>query len=76
MRTIALRLTGTEASKAELEEDGEEVEGMVTNVSKLRDIIMQATKVSSNGFKGFDILKDNGAYKSTYEIPRIVRYDT
>lgn len=68
MRTIALRLTGTEASKAELEEDGEEVEGMVTNVSKLRDIIMQATKVSSNGFKGFDILKDNGAYKSTYEI--------
>ena len=68
MRTIALRLTGTEASKAELEEDGEEVEGMITNVSKLRDVIMQATKVSSNGFKGFDILKDNGAYKSTYEI--------
>ena len=68
MRTIALRLTGTEASKAELEEDGEEVEGMITNVSKLRDTIMQATKVSSNGFKGFDILKDNGAYKSTYEI--------
>ena len=68
MRTIALRLTGTEASKAELEEDGEEVEGMITNVSKLRDVIMQATKVKSNSFKGFDILKDNGAYKSTYEI--------
>lgn len=68
MRTIALRLTGTEASKAELEEDGEEVEGMITNVSKLRDVIMQATKVGSNNFKGFDILKDNGAYKSTYEI--------
>lgn len=68
MRTIALRLTGTEASKAELEEDGEEIEGMITNVSKLRDVIMQATKVESNNFKGFDILKDNGAYKSTYEI--------
>lgn len=68
MRTIALRLTGTEASKAELEEDGEEIEGMITNVSKLRDVIMQATKVEKNGFKGFDILKDNGAYKSTYEI--------
>lgn len=68
MRTIALRLTGTEASKTELEEDGEEVEGMITNVSKLRDVIMQATKVGKNNFKGFDILKDNGAYKSTYEI--------
>ena len=68
MRTIALRLTGTEASAEELEADGEEVEGMIKNVSKLRDVIMQATKVDSNNNKGIDILNDVGAYKSTYDI--------
>lgn len=68
LRTIALRLTGTSASKAELEANGEEVEGMITNVSKLRDVIMQATKVEANGFKGFDILTDVGSYKTPYEI--------
>ena len=68
MRTIALRLTGTEASAEELEADGEEVEGMIKNVSKLREVVMQATKVDSNNNKGIDILNDVGAYKSTYDI--------
>lgn len=68
MRTIALRLTGTKAAKEELEELGEEADGVITTTSKLRDTIMSATKVSKNGFKGFDILDENGNYKSTYEI--------
>ena len=68
MRTIALRLTGTKASAEELEADGEEIEGMIQNVSKLRDVVMQATKVDSNNNKGIDILNDVGAYKSTYDI--------
>lgn len=68
MRTIALRLTGTAASAEELEADGEEIDGMIQNVSKLRDVIMQATKVDSNNNKGIDILNDVGAYKSTYDI--------
>lgn len=68
IRTIALRLTGTKEAKAELEEMGEETEDVITTQSKLRDTIMSATKVASNGFKGFDILDDNGNYKSTYEI--------
>ena len=68
LRTIALRLTGTKAAKEELESLGEDTENVATTVSKLRDTIMSATKVSSNSFKGFDILDENGNYKSTYEI--------
>lgn len=68
MRTIALRLTGTKTAKEELEEMGEETENVITTQSKLRDTIKEATAVASNEFKGFDILDDNGNYKSTYEI--------
>ena len=58
----------TEEAKAELAELGEETDGVVTTMSKLRSTILAATKVGSNGFKGFDILDENGNYKSTYEI--------
>lgn len=68
LRTISLRLTGTKSAKEELEEMGEDTDTLITTQSKLRDTIKQATAVASNGFKGFDILDDNGNYKSTYEI--------
>lgn len=68
MRTISLRLTGTKAAKAELEELGEETDNVITTVSKLRETIMSATKAASKDGRGFDILDDNGNYKSTYEI--------
>lgn len=68
LRTISLRLRGTEAAKRELEESGEEVEDYTVGVSKLQDQIKGFTKVSSNDFKGFDILTQSGDYKSTYEI--------
>lgn len=68
MRTIALRLTGTKSAKETLEELGEDTDAMLTTQSKLRDTIKEATAVASNNFKGFDILDDNGNYKSTYEI--------
>lgn len=68
MRTIALRLTGTKSAKEALEELGEDTDAMLTTQSKLRDTIKEATAVASNNFKGFDILDDNGNYKSTYEI--------
>ena len=68
MRTIALRLTGTNVAVQQLSDMGEETEGVITTVSKLRDTIMSATKVASNGFKGIDILDKNGNYKSTAEI--------
>lgn len=58
----------TKSAKEELEEMGEETENVITTQSKLRDTIKEATAVASNGFKGFDILDENGNYKSTYEI--------
>lgn len=68
LRTISLRLVGTEEAKQELSDLGEETDGMITTVSKLRDTIMDATKPASSDGKGFDILDSNGNYKSTYEI--------
>ena len=68
LRTISLRLVGTEEAKQELSDLGEETDGMITTVSKLRDTIMDATKAASSDEKGFDILDSNGNYKSTYEI--------
>lgn len=68
LRTISLRLVGTEEAKQELSDLGEETDGMITTVSKLRDTIMDATKAASKDGKGFDILDSNGNYKSTYEI--------
>ena len=56
----------TEEAKEQLEELGEEA--VTITQSKMRDVIMAATKVESNDFQGFDILDENGNYKSTYEI--------
>jgi len=68
MRVLSLRLTGTKVAVQQLQDLGEETENVATTVAKLRDTIMSATKVASNGFAGFDILTENGNYKSTYEI--------
>ena len=69
MRTIALRITGTEEAKAELEELGEDTSDFVVQTaSKSQAAIKNFTKVASNNFQGFDILDDNGNYKSTYDI--------
>lgn len=58
----------TKEAEQTLTDLGEDTEGVITTVSKLRETIMSATAVASNGFKGFDILDENGNYKSTYEI--------
>jgi len=69
IRTIALRITGTKEAKEELEDLGEDTEDFVVQTaSKMQDKIKTFTKVASNNYKGFDILDDNGNYKSTYEI--------
>ena len=64
----------TKEASDQLEELGEDTDGVITTVSKLRDTILSATKVASNGFKGFDILDENGNYKSTYEIKILSPY--
>lgn len=68
IRTISLRLVGTEAAKQELESIGEETDDVITTTSKLRDTILSATAAATNDGKGFDIFDSNGNYKSTYEI--------
>ena len=65
LKTISLRLSGT--SVQDMQEAGEEVDGLITTQSKLRQTILDATKVASNNYKGFDILNDDGTYKTTYE---------
>ena len=68
IRTIALRLTGTKEAAEELEEMGEDTSDMIMSQSKMRELIMNATKVASNNYQGFDIQDELGRYKSTYEI--------
>ena len=73
IRTIALRLTGTKQAKTQLEELGEDIgekllSGNITEKDKMRDLIMNATRVASNNYQGFDIQDELGRYKSTYEI--------
>lgn len=63
LKVLSMRIRGT---KTDLEEAGEETEGMIENTSKLRDKVMALTNVDGKG--GVDILTDTGAYKSTYQI--------
>ena len=67
LRTIALRITGTDAAKEELEELGESVDDfVVTTTSKLNKQVMDLTKTTKKA--GISLLDDNGNYRSTYEI--------
>lgn len=67
LRTIALRITGTEAAKEELQELGEDVgDFVVTTTSKLNEQVKSLTKTA--GKDGISLLDDNGNYRSTYEI--------
>lgn len=68
MRVISLRLTGTSQAKQELSELNEDTDGVITTVSKLRETIMNATKVASNGYKGVDLFDKNGNYRSTASV--------
>lgn len=69
LRTISLRISGTKAAKEELESLGEDTSDfIVQTVAKSQETIKNFTKVASNNFEGFDILDDNGNFKSTYEI--------
>ena len=67
LRTIALRLTGTEAAREELASLGEDVDDFViTTASKLDQQIKDLTK-TQDGF-GVSLLDMNGNYRSTYEV--------
>ena len=68
LRTISLRIVGTEAAKNELSDLGEDVDDYVIRTkAKKREIIKQYTATASNK-EGVDILDSNGNYLNTYEI--------
>ena len=58
LKILSMRLRGTEAK--DLEELGEDTEGLISNTGKLRDTIQDLTNV--------DIMADDGDFKSTYEM--------
>lgn len=69
IRTISLRITGTEEAKNELKALGEEVDDYVVQTSsKMQKQIKDFTAVESNNFKGVNILDENGNYRNTYQI--------
>jgi TP901 family phage tail tape measure protein len=68
IRTVALRIMGTEVAQDELKNLGEEIDSYVTMTSsKKRDIIKKYTATASNK-EGVDILDENGNYKNVYNI--------
>lgn len=69
IRTIALRIAGTEEAKQTLQDMNEDVSDFVVQTqSKTRDIIKDYTAVASNAYQGVDVLDSNGNLRSTYEI--------
>lgn len=69
VRTISLRIAGTEQAKDELSDMGEDVDDFVVRTrSKTDEIIKAYTAVASNNYKGVSVLDDNGNLRSTYSI--------
>ena len=67
LKVMSLRLRGSSANAvSDLEDMGEETDGVITSTSKLRDAIMSLTNVSGQG--GFDIMADEDTFKSTYDM--------
>lgn len=62
-KTVTMRIRG---AKTELEEAGLETEYMAESTASLRDAIKGLTNV--DGLGGFDIMKDEKTFKSTYDI--------
>lgn len=63
IKVLSMRIRGT---KTDLEDAGEETDGMIENTAKLREQIKALTTVDGNG--GVDILTESGEFRSTYDI--------
>lgn len=68
IRTIALRIAGTEEAKKELEDAGDDVaDYIVGTASKTQRTIQNFTKTEANPL-GVDVLDENGNLRNTYDI--------
>lgn len=63
LKVVSMRIRGV---KSELEEAGEDTDGVVTNTAKLQEKIKALTNIDGSG--GIDILTNTGEFKSTYDI--------
>lgn len=73
IRTISLRISGTEEAKNEIADMGEDVDDFVVQTkSKTDQIIRDYTAVASNSYKGISVLDQNGNLRSTYDINKCV----
>lgn len=63
IKVLSMRLRGAETDLAGM---GESTDGVIKSVSTLRSTIEALTAVNGRG--GFDIMLDDGTFKSTYEI--------
>lgn len=69
VRTISLRISGTEEAKDEIKDMGEDVDDFVVRTkSKTDKIIRDYTAVASNAYKGVSVLDANGNLRDTYDI--------
>lgn len=69
IRTISLRIAGTEEAKKQLSDLGEDVEDYVVQTSSKTDaLIRKYTAVASNQGKGVSVLDNNGNLRDTYDI--------
>ena len=62
LKTVSMYIR---AAKTELEEAGEDTEGIAESTGKLRELIKQIT---AEGGKAIDIMADDNQFKSTYQI--------
>ena len=62
LKTVSMYLR---AAKTELQEAGEETEGIAESTSELRELILQITRKYG---EAVDIMSDDNTFKSTYEI--------
>lgn len=68
IRTISLRISGTEEAKQELQDLGEDVDDFVVQTrSKTQKTIKDYTATASNP-SGIDVLDNNGNLRNTYDI--------
>lgn len=69
IRTISLRISGTEEAKDEIRDMGEDIDDFVVRTrSKTDSIIRNYTAVASNNFEGVSVLDSNGNLRNTYDI--------
>lgn len=68
VRTIALRMSGTEEAKQELEEMGEDTSDFIVQTqSKVDEQVRKYTATAANP-EGISVLDDNGRLRSTYDV--------